>query len=242
LIAEMVCVRALLHSGEAPELFGWRAMTVKLDHRGLSVASPAAASPLANKPRTKRMHSAYSPHGAALLDYFHGNEAATLICTRTACATTSLPRSGSGSWRIPSNWRPWIGAVAGCSISAPAPASIRSSCSAAGWRVTAIDVAPECVDIMRRRGVRHAEVANLYDFACRRFDTIICLCNGLDKIGRLEDLPRFLTRIGDLLAPGGALLADSFDLRVGVAGGDQKRYAAVSDQRSHVAAALPRSG
>jgi SAM-dependent methyltransferase len=161
------------------------------------------------------MHSAYSPHGAALLDYFHGNEAATLICTQDGVRDD-----------VPAAF--WFREVAnplelealdrcrGRVLDLGAGTGIHSiELQRRGLEVTAIDVAQECVDIMRRRGVRHTEVADLYDFTGGPFDTIICLCNGLDKVGRLADLPRFLTRIRDLLAPGGALLADSFDLRIG---------------------------
>ena len=48
------------------------------------------------------------------------------------------------------------------------------------------------------------------------FDTVVCLCSELDKVDRLADLPTVLDRMRGLLAPGGQLLADSFDLRVGV--------------------------
>ena len=84
-----------------------------------------------------------------------------------------------------------------------------------GIDVTAIDIAPECVAIMRERGVGKAEAANLFAFDGGPFDTILCLCNGLDKVGRLADLPRFLERMRSLLAPGGQLIADSFDVRIG---------------------------
>lgn len=69
-----------------------------------------------------------------------------------------------------------------------------------GIAVAAIDVAPECVAIMRERGVRSAEAADMYAFEGGSFDTIICLHNGLDKVGRLADLPRFLGRMRELLA------------------------------------------
>lgn len=84
-----------------------------------------------------------------------------------------------------------------------------------GFDVTAIDVAPECVSIMQARGVKRAVTADLYAFDGGPFDTIISLCNGLDKVGTLGDLPRFLNRMRTLLAAGGQLIADSFDLRVG---------------------------
>lgn len=84
-----------------------------------------------------------------------------------------------------------------------------------GVVVTAIDISAECVAIMRERGVRDVHVADVYEFTDGSFDTIVNLCNGLDKVGRLADLPRFLERMRHLLAPGGQLLADSFDLRIG---------------------------
>jgi SAM-dependent methyltransferase len=84
-----------------------------------------------------------------------------------------------------------------------------------GLEVTAIDISPNCVTIMKERGVRDAQLADLYTFEDSPFDTILSICNGLDKVGRLADLPKFLDRMRHLMAPGGQLLADSFDLRVG---------------------------
>jgi 2-polyprenyl-3-methyl-5-hydroxy-6-metoxy-1,4-benzoquinol methylase len=84
-----------------------------------------------------------------------------------------------------------------------------------GFTPTAIDVSPECVSIMRERGVLDAQEASIESFRGGTYDTILCLCNCLDKVERLSNLPHFLARMGQLLAPGGQLLADSFDLRRG---------------------------
>ncbi len=67
---------------------------------------------------------------------------------------------------------------------------------------------------MRERGVRTAEAVDLYAFNGGPFDTILSLCNGLDKVGNLAELSRFLDRMGELLAPNGQLIADSFDLQI----------------------------
>lgn len=75
---------------------------------------------------------------------------------------------------------------------------------------------------MRERGVRNALAADLFAFDRGPFDTLVCLCNGLDKVGRLAELPRFLDRMRQLLAPGGQLIADSFDVRIGA---DESRLA-----------------
>jgi cyclopropane fatty-acyl-phospholipid synthase-like methyltransferase len=78
---------------------------------------------------------------------------------------------------------------------------------------------------MRERGVRNAFAADLRDFGGGPFDTIICLCNGLDKVESLANMPAYLQRMKRLLAPSGQLLADSFDLRVGASAASMERFA-----------------
>lgn len=83
-----------------------------------------------------------------------------------------------------------------------------------GLAVTAVDVSPLSVGVMRRRGVRDARLADFFaDDLGGPFDTVLLLMNGIGLCGRLEGLPRFFARLGALLAPGGAVLADSSDLR-----------------------------
>lgn len=103
---------------------------------------------------------------------------------------------GSGKRSIRSKRARSICFAGACSISALAPAFIPSNC------------APGTLG-------HNAEAADLYEFDGGPFDTIICLCNGLDKVGRLADLPRFLERMRQLLAPNCQFIADSFDLLVG---------------------------
>jgi SAM-dependent methyltransferase len=159
--------------------------------------------------------SAYGPHGSALLDCFRGEASATLVCHQGG-APDDVP---AAFWL-----REAIGPLEALALdlcrgrvldvgAGAGPHSLELQ--RRGLRVTAIDVAPECVAVMRERGVRDAQAADLYAFDGGPFDTVVCLCNGLDKVGRLADLPRFLGRMRRLLAPGGQLIADSFDLRVG---------------------------
>jgi hypothetical protein len=58
---------------------------------------------------------------------------------------------------------------------------------------------------------------------------VLCLCNGLDKVGTLAELPGFLTRARQLVVTGGLLIADSFDLRVGA---NEARLRALSRKQS----------
>ena len=80
--------------------------------------------------------------------------------------------------------------------------------------VTAIDISPCSVEVMRRRGVKKTEWADFFtdDFG-KDFDTILFLMNGLGIAGTLNKLPDLLRRCCDLLSPEGCILADSSDLR-----------------------------
>jgi SAM-dependent methyltransferase len=157
--------------------------------------------------------SAYRPHGAALLDYWAGETGAMLACEQDG-ERDDVPaafwfRALDDAMELDA-----LARVRGRVLDVGAGTGIHTlELQRRGVEVTAIDVAPECVEIMRLRGVHDARVADLYSFNGGPFDTVVCLCNGLDKVGRLADLPRFLERMRALVAPGGQLLADSFDLR-----------------------------
>lgn len=161
------------------------------------------------------MTDAYNPHGAALLDCFRGDASAMLICHQDG-ARDDVPAAFWLRETIDPLETLALDRCRGRVLDVGAGAGLHAlELQRRGFDVTAIDISPECVLIMRERGVRNAEVADMYVFEGGPFDTIVCLCNGLDKVGRLADLSRFLDRMRDLLAPDGQLIADSFDLRVG---------------------------
>lgn len=82
-----------------------------------------------------------------------------------------------------------------------------------GFCVTAIDLSPLSVEVMRSRGVHDARQADFFgpDF-CGQFDTILLLMNGAGIAGRIDRLPQFFARLNALLAPGGQVLLDSSNL------------------------------
>lgn len=84
---------------------------------------------------------------------------------------------------------------------------------AKGLEVTAIDVSPLSVEIMRERGVRDARLADFFtdDFSTG-FDVILMLMNGIGICGAVTELPEFFRRVDALLAPGGCVITDSCDL------------------------------
>jgi SAM-dependent methyltransferase len=82
---------------------------------------------------------------------------------------------------------------------------------ARGLAVTALDVSPEAVEVMRRRGVREVCCGDVFTFTGGRFDTLLILMNGIGLVGTLDGLDRFLRELPRLLADGGQILLDSFD-------------------------------
>ena len=82
-----------------------------------------------------------------------------------------------------------------------------------GLDVTAVDISPLSVDVMRRRGVRQAWEADVFDEAFAGcYDTVLMLMNGSGIIGKLENLPDFFRKMKLLLRPGGCVLMDSSNL------------------------------
>jgi SAM-dependent methyltransferase len=157
----------------------------------------------------------YNPHGAVLLDYYRGNRTATLICHQDG-ERDDVPASFWFRDELDPLERLGLDLCRGKVLDVGAGTGLHAlDLQQRGFDVTAIDVAPECITTMRERGVKNAVAADLYAFDGGPFDTIICLCNGLDKVGTLDDVPRFLARMRGLLAADGQLIADSFDLRIG---------------------------
>ena len=83
-----------------------------------------------------------------------------------------------------------------------------------GFEVCALDVCPQAVEIMRRRGVAEARVGDLFTETSGAYDTLLLLMNGIGLVGDLAGLDRFFDHAGRLLAPGGQVLLDSSDLRL----------------------------
>ena len=83
-----------------------------------------------------------------------------------------------------------------------------------GKDVEAIDISSLSVDVMQKRGVKHAFQINLFDENyLKKFDTILMLMNGSGIIGKLENMGTFFTKMKQLLNPGGCIYMDSSDLR-----------------------------
>jgi SAM-dependent methyltransferase len=81
-----------------------------------------------------------------------------------------------------------------------------------GRRVTALEIMPEAVRIMARRGVMDPREGEIQDLLPRHaFDTLVLLMNGAALAGSLAALPTFLQALQGQLTPGGQVLMDSTD-------------------------------
>jgi SAM-dependent methyltransferase len=78
--------------------------------------------------------------------------------------------------------------------------------------VTAIDIQPSFVEIMKTRGVRKAFTADIFKHNNGLYDTLLLLMNGIGLTGNLSGLSRFLAHARKLLNEGGQILLDSCDL------------------------------
>lgn len=81
-----------------------------------------------------------------------------------------------------------------------------------GRDVTAIDVSPRAVKVMRQRGVQRALVLDLFDVS-DQYNTLLMLMNGIGLVGTLSRMPRFFGLLDRILAQGGQVLCDSSDIR-----------------------------
>ncbi|HHX64104.1 MAG TPA: class I SAM-dependent methyltransferase [Chloroflexi bacterium] len=82
-----------------------------------------------------------------------------------------------------------------------------------GLNVCAIDIAAHAVDIMRRRGVREAHRADIWQYSGGPYDTLLMLMHGIGIVGTLAGLDRFLRHARGLTNPGGRIVLDSLDVR-----------------------------
>jgi SAM-dependent methyltransferase len=158
--------------------------------------------------------AAWRPHGAALLDYFKGETAAKVVVHGDDGETETVPIRVF--YRGPADFSALEEAALDLCQGRVLDAGAGSGCHSLvlqeqGLSVCAIDIAPEAVEVMRKRGVRDARGADIFSFEAEPFDTILLMMNGIGVVGDLAGLDRFLASVGRLLRPDGQILLDSYD-------------------------------
>lgn len=157
------------------------------------------------------------PMGAAIRDFYETGKAARLRVFATGFDEDELPVATLFRKEddMPMLEKQALSLCKGHVLDVGAGAGCHSlALQAKGMQVTAIDISPNSVEVMRQRGVKVALESDLYDECFMgQYDTVLMLMNGSGIIGRLEGMSKFFHRMKQLLAPEGFILMDSSDLR-----------------------------
>ena len=166
---------------------------------------------------TKLLAEGKDPMGQAIRDYFETGHAGRLRVFSPQFDEDELPVAALFRTEecMPKLERTALDLCRGRVLDVGAGAGCHSlALQRRGLDVTAIDISPLSVEVMRCRGVKSAVAADLFDetfSGC--YDTVLMLMNGSGIIGQLERMPLFFHRMKQLLAAGGQVLMDSSDLR-----------------------------
>ena len=156
------------------------------------------------------------PYGQALLDFFNGDTAASVIVQRDDGLTYDLPVKAY--FRQPADFSPLeqaalalcrghvldVGAGAGCHSLV---------LQEQGHPVVAVDISPAAVEIMQKRGVKQVQCADIFEFEGGPFDTLLLMEHGIGMVETLSGLDRFLDLAHRLVAPDGQIVFDSLAVR-----------------------------
>jgi len=82
-----------------------------------------------------------------------------------------------------------------------------------GFDITALDISPIAVEIMKKRGVVNAVEGDIFSYQGEKFDTLLFLMNGIGLTGTMEGFNKFLIHAKSLLNEDGQLLFDSSDIK-----------------------------
>jgi hypothetical protein len=78
--------------------------------------------------------------------------------------------------------------------------------------ITAMDISPLAVDVMREQGVKNVVMADIFTYNQGKFDTLLLLMNGMGLAATITQAKQLLLHLGTLLTPDGQILFDSSDV------------------------------
>ncbi len=157
------------------------------------------------------------PHARALRDYFAGDSDASLILHSSLGEHEEIPVAVffRGPDDLFSFEHAALDLCRGRVLDVGAGTGVHTLyLQDRGFDVCAIDVLPDAVEIMRRRGARDARLADIREFEAGPFDTILMMMNGTGILGTLEGLDLFLQDVPRLMSPDAQILVDSGPGRV----------------------------
>jgi SAM-dependent methyltransferase len=156
----------------------------------------------------------WSPHGLALLDFLNGKTSAEVLVHDEVGGVEVVP--ARVFFRGPAEFSALEEAALELCLGSILDVGAGAGCHSVILQerhipVCAIDVAPEAVEVMRKRGVRDVRCADVFSLRAGPFDTLLMLMNGIGVVGSLAGLRRFLRAAKRLLTSDGQILLDSYD-------------------------------
>lgn len=153
-------------------------------------------------------------HGQAILDFYKGNEAATLTLHNSYGEAEEMPVEVFFREEEDFSTLEHLaliecqGKVLDLGAGAGAHALVLQS---QGKDVTALENSAGCVKVLRQSGVEKVVLQDFYKHN-KIYDTVLVLMNGIGLAGKLEQLPVFLKKLTSFLTPEGQILIDSSDI------------------------------
>jgi SAM-dependent methyltransferase len=163
----------------------------------------------------------WEPHARALLAFEQGDTDASILVVDDLGDSDSLPASWffRDEHDLPPLERRALDFCRGRVLDLGAGAGCHTlALQKRGHPVCAVEILPELVELLRRRGVSDARAGSVFGAPAGPWDTVLMLMNGWGLPETLAGLDRFLTGVGRLVSPGGRIVADSTDMRRFAAG------------------------
>jgi len=79
-------------------------------------------------------------------------------------------------------------------------------------KVTALDLSPNCGQIMKTSGVINVRIGDIFQLTPEPFDTVILLMNGIGLVGSIAGLRHFLGHMKSFVKPNSQMIFDSTDI------------------------------
>ena len=155
------------------------------------------------------------PFERAFFDYLNGDESATLIVHNSKGDDEVMQVSYffRDYDEMPILEKMALEACYGHVLDIGAGSGCHSLClREKGMDVTAIDIRPGFVDVMKKRGLKKVIHGDVQLLKKGRYDTLLMLMNGIGFTRNFEGLSAFLGDARSLLNPGGQIILDSSDL------------------------------
>lgn len=160
--------------------------------------------------------AAWTPLGAALLDYHNGDAAAEIVVSSDLWEDEPVPVAAfyrPSKTRLPALEHSALEHCRGRVLDLGAGAGRHAiELERVGHEVVAVDPLPQAVRIMRDRGVRDARCGSIDAVQGEAFDTVLMLMHGIGIAGTVRGLGALLQALDELLATDGRIVFDSADL------------------------------